>query len=387
MLDVVGSGVLDDGAGAADVVDADVDAPPPLVPHAATVSRSSADAAIGRVARTSSSSLLCLVTTEARRRGAGTVRRMAASSLTPAAPASGAVLRTGLLWAFVGVLLFSMSVPMTKVAVGGFDPFFTAAGRAVIAGAIAVVVLAVRRVPFPERRLLKPIGFTMLGAVFGWPILIALALQRTTSAHVAVIAAFMPLTTALFAVLRYRERVSGQFWAAACTGTAALVVFALSRGGAEGADLTADLLVVGAVLASSWCYVEGAAVSRELPGWQVISWVVVLALPVTVPWAVLTWFTAQSAYDPTPVEWLALLGLGVSSMYLGFFAWYRGLALAGTARGGQVQQLQAPLTLVWSAWWLGEAVTAGTVLTALVVIACVVWAQRARPAPVVAPEE
>ncbi|MFC6237358.1 DMT family transporter [Longivirga aurantiaca] len=303
------------------------------------------------------------------------------------APATGAVLRSGLVWAFVGVLLFSMSVPMTKVAVGGFDPFFTAAGRAVIAGALALVLLGIRRVPFPERRHLKPLLFTMLGAVFGWPILIALALQRTTSAHVAVIAAFMPLTTALFAVLRHRERVSGQFWLAACAGTAALVVFALSRGGADGADLTADLLVVGAVLASSWCYVEGAAVSREVPGWQVISWVVVLALPVTVPWMLALWFTAQTAYDPTGVEWLALLGLGVSSMYLGFFAWYRGLALAGTARGGQVQQLQAPLTLVWSAWWLGEAVTLGTVLTALVVIACVVWAQRARPATVVAPEE
>jgi len=381
-LEDVGAGELaladdDDGAG----VDDDAVVPLGLV-HAAVPSITSAAAAIGRVARTrSSSSVLSL---EARRRAASTVHRMAATSTTPAA---GSAVRTGLLWAFVGVLLFSMSVPMTKVAVGGFDPFFTAAGRAVIAGALAIVVLRVRRVRLPERRLLKPIFYTMLGAVFGWPILIALALQRTTSAHVAVIAAFMPLTTALFAVLRHKERVSAQFWVAASAGTAALVVFALSRGGAEGADLTADLLVVGAVLASSWCYVEGAAVSRELPGWQVISWVVVLALPITVPWLVLTWFGAQSAYDPTQVEWLALIGLGVSSMYLGFFAWYRGLALAGTARGGQVQQLQAPLTLVWSAWWLGEAITVGTVLTAVVVIACVVWAQGARSAPVVAPEE
>ncbi len=305
----------------------------------------------------------------------------------PVAPATGAVLRTGLLWAFVGVLLFSLSVPMTKVAIGGFDPFFTAAGRAVIAGSLALVLLGIRRVPFPDRRFVKPLLFTVLGAVFGWPILIALALQRTTSAHVAVIAAFMPLTTALFAVLRHRERVSAQFWLAACAGTAALVVFALTRGGADNADLTADLLVVGAVLSSSWCYVEGAAVSREMPGWQVISWVVVIALPVTVPWAVVTWFTAQAAYTPTTVEWACLVGLGVSSMYVAFFAWYRGLAMAGTARGGQVQQLQAPLTLVWSAWWLGETVTAGTVVAALVVIACVVWAQRSRSNPVVAPEE
>ncbi len=154
------------------------------------------------------------------------------------------------------------------------------------------------------------------------------------------------------------------------------MVFALSRGGADGADLTADLLVVGAVLAPSWCYVEGAAVSREMPGWQVISWLVVQALPVPVPWLLALWFTARTAYDPTAVEWFALIGLGVSSMYLGFFAWYRGLALAGIARGGQVQQLQAPLTLVWSAWWLGETVTVGTVVAALAVIGCVVGAAR-----------
>jgi drug/metabolite transporter (DMT)-like permease len=301
--------------------------------------------------------------------------------------AAARVVRVGLVWAFVGVLLFSFSVPMTKVAVGGFDPFLTASGRAVIAGALAVVVLLVARAPRPQRRHLKPLLYTMLGAVFGWPILLALALQRTTSAHAAVIAAFMPLTTALFAVLRTGERVPRQFWFAAGLGTAALVAFALSRGGAEGGDLVADLLVVGAVLSSSWCYVEGAAVSREVPGWQVISWVVVMALPITIPMTVVLWGTVQQSYSPTASEWAALIGLGVSSMYLGFFAWYRGLALAGTAYGGQVQQLQAPLTLVWSAWWLGETVTVSTVLTALVVIACVIWAQRTRSSPVVAPEE
>jgi drug/metabolite transporter (DMT)-like permease len=297
--------------------------------------------------------------------------------------------RAGLVWAFVGVLLFSFSVPMTKVAVGGFDPFLTATGRAVIAGALAVLLLAIARVPFPERRFLRPLLFTMLGAVFGWPILLALALERTTSAHAAVIAAFMPLTTALFAVLRTHERVSAQFWWAASLGTAALVAFSLSRGGAEGGDLVADLLVVGAVLSSSWCYVEGAAVSRELPGWQVISWVVVLALPITVPASIWLWSSTHTSYDTTAAEWAALIGLGVSSMYLGFFAWYRGLALAGTARGGQVQQLQALLTLVWSAWWLGEEVTPATVAAAVAVIACVVWAQRSRApaAAVVAPEE
>jgi drug/metabolite transporter (DMT)-like permease len=308
------------------------------------------------------------------------------ATTTAAVGAPASVRREGLAWAFAGVLLFSFSVPLTKEAVGGFSPFLTATGRAVIAGVLAAALLRLRRVPPPPTPQLRPLLYTMLGAVFGWPILLALALERTTSAHVAVIAAFMPLTTALIAVLRTHERVSWQFWAAAGAGTAALVVFALSRGGGSGGDLVADGLVVGAVLASSWCYVEGASVTRTMPGWQVISWVVVLALPLTVPASVVLWWSG-GVDSPTSTEWASLLLLGVSSMYLGFFAWYRGLSLAGIARGGQVQQLQALLTLVWSALFLGEEVTATTVLVALAVIACVVWAQRARMPRVMAPQE
>jgi drug/metabolite transporter (DMT)-like permease len=295
--------------------------------------------------------------------------------------------REGVAWALLGVVLFSFSVPLTKIAVEGFDPFLTATGRAAIAGAIALVLIVWHRVPLPPRDQLRPLLMTMLGAVFGWPILLALALERTTSAHAAVIAAFMPLTTALIAVLRTHERVSWQFWIAAGAGTTALLAFALSRGGAEGGDLVADALVACAVVASSWCYVEGASVTKTMPGWQVISWVVVLALPVTVPASAAIWWLTHAHHDPTAGAWTSLVLLGVSSMYLGFFAWYRGLALAGIARGGQVQQLQALLTLVWSAILLGEHVTPMTVLAAVAVIVCVVWAQRARVPAEAAPQE
>lgn len=286
--------------------------------------------------------------------------------------------RVGLAWALLGVVLFSFSLPMTKVAVTGFDPYLTATGRAVIAGALAAVLLRVRRVPWPGRTHLPALLTTTAGAVFGWPILLALALERTTAAHAAVVAAFMPLTTALLAVLRHHEQVNRQFWTAAGLGTAALVAFSASRAGGGDGDLVADVLVVGAVLASSWCYVEGASVAAVLPGWQVISWVCVLALPVTVPASALIWWATRDAYSPTPAAWLSLAGLGVSSMYLAFFAWYRGLVLAGSAHGGQVQQLQALLTLVWSALLLGERVTPVMVAAALVVIGAVVWAQRSR---------
>ena len=284
-------------------------------------------------------------------------------------------------------MLFSFSVPFTKVAIEGFDPFLTAMARAVMAGAIALLLLRIRRVPIPERRHWRPLALTALGAVFGWPILLALALERTTSAHAAVIAAFMPLATAIFAVLLTGERVTRPFWIAAAVGTAALVVFAALRGGLEGGSLVADLLVIGAVLSSSLCYVLGASVTKAMPGWQVISWVVVLALPITLPATVVIWGATQASYDPGPAQWGALLFLGISSMYLAFFAWYRGLSEAGIAYGGQVQQLQAPLSLLWAAILLGEVLTWSTVTVALVVLLAVFWAQRSRVATVVAPEE
>lgn len=291
------------------------------------------------------------------------------------------------MWAFLGVLLFSISLPLTKVAVGGFDAVLTGAGRAVIAGAIAIVVLRVRRVRFPPRQYLRPLLFTMVGAVFGWPILLALALQRTTSAHAAVIAACVPLVTAVLAVARAGERVARQFWYAAGLGALAVVAFSLARGGAASGDLLADLLVIGAAIASSWCYVEGAVLTRVMPGWQVISWVVVLALPITVPLSLGIWLLTRASFQTTAVQWGALILLGIFPMYLGFFAWYRGLGEAGIAHGAQVQQLQVLLTLMWSALFLDERVTWGMLVTALVIIAAVAWAQRTRLPTVVAPED
>ena len=295
--------------------------------------------------------------------------------------ASKSTRRAGLGWAFLGVLLFSFSLPMTVWALEGFSPFFTATARAVIAGSVAAVVLWARRVPWPDRSLYRPLFYTMAGAVFGWPILIALALQRTTSAHTAVIAAIMPLVTAVLAVVRAHDVVPRQFWYAAGLGTAALIAFALSRGGMEHDDAIADLLILGAVFSSSWCYVEGAGLTKVMPGWQVISWVVVLALPLTIPLSIVIWVLTHDSHTVTTQSIVGLIAIGLSSMYLGFFAWYRGLAEAGVARGAQVQQLQAPLTLVWSVLLLGESVTWGTVAATLVILVSVAWAQRARLGP------
>lgn len=295
--------------------------------------------------------------------------------------------RQGLLFAFVGVLLFSFTLPMTKWALESFDPLLTATGRAAVAVPLAAVVLTARRVPLPDRMYLRPFLFTTLGAAFGWPVLVAFALQRTTSAHTAVIAAVMPLATALIAVMRTHERVTREFWIAALLGTGILVVFSISHGDGTRNDLLADVLTIGAVFFSSFCYVEGASLTRIFPGWQVISWVVLLAAPITVPVSIVIWIHTHQRHTLTAHGLTGLLVLGISSVYLGFFAWYRGLAQAGTAYGSQVQQLQGLLTLIWSAILLHEHVAPVTIAAALGVVLCVVWAQRSRKVLTIAPEE
>ncbi|HAN70045.1 MAG TPA: EamA family transporter [Actinobacteria bacterium] len=295
--------------------------------------------------------------------------------------------REGLVWALVAVLLWSFSLPLTKMAVDGFSAVTVAAGRGVIAGVLATLVLVATRRRPPPRQLWRPLGWTAFGAMLGWPLLLALALQYTTSVHAAVITAVMPLVTAAFAVWFGGEHVTRSFWVAAGLGTATLVLYASARGGLTDGGWLPDLLLIGAVVASSWSYVQGAAASRELSGWEVISWVSALSLPFTVPIAAVAWILTRDAYEPSSGSWTALILLGVSSAYLGFFAWYRGLAMAGTAYGGQVQQLQTLLALVWSAVLLGEVITWGTVVAAGVVVGAVAWAQRSRSGALVGPEE
>jgi drug/metabolite transporter (DMT)-like permease len=284
----------------------------------------------------------------------------------------------GLFYAFIGVFLFSLSLPMTKWALESFNPFFTATARPIIAAVLAIPLMITLKIPAFPRDHLRALLFTTLGGVFGWPILIAFALQRTTSAHIAVIAAIMPLTTAIIAVLRTGTHVSVQFWIASSLGTLLLILFALTRGGGSDGDLLADLLTFLAVLASSYCYVEGAELTKFMPGWQVISWVVVTALPICIPASILIWVQTHKTLPVTTHAVIGLAAIGISSMYLGFFAWYRGLKDAGTAHGSQVQQLQAIMTLGWSALLLGERVTISMVLIALGVITSVLWALTSR---------
>ncbi len=287
-----------------------------------------------------------------------------------------------ILLGFIGVVGFSGSLPATRVAVEELDPTFVGVGRAVVAGLLAAALLAATRQPRPTRAQLRPLGLVALGVVFGFPLFTALALHSLSSAHGAVIVGLLPAATAVAAVLFAGERPSGAFWAASGAGLVAVLIFAAAQG--AGLPSAADGLVLIAVAFGALGYAQGGALARELGGWQTICWALVLSLPLTVP----VTLVASLAGDLSGAAdaWAGFAYVSLVSMFLGFFAWYAGLARGGIARIGQVQLAQPVLTLAWAALLLGEVVSAGMVAAALIVLACVVATQRTRVTAAPAPE-
>ncbi|HEX2890584.1 DMT family transporter [Vineibacter terrae] len=272
----------------------------------------------------------------------------------------------------LGVIIFSGSLPATRVAVGGFSPLFLTSARAVIAAILGVALLALLHQRRPERRDLGALAVVALGVVVGFPLLTALALQHVTAAHSVVFVGLLPLATALFGVLRGGERPKPLFWLFSGLGSAVVVGFSLSND--SSASLTGDLLMAAAILLCGLGYAEGAALSRRLGGWQVISWALVLASPVMAVVALTTLPNAWTGIDAP--AWLGLAYVSIFSMLVGFVFWYRGLALGGIARIGQLQQLQPFLGLALAGLLLNEPVAWTMIAAAGLVILCVALARR-----------
>jgi drug/metabolite transporter (DMT)-like permease len=275
---------------------------------------------------------------------------------------------------FLGVLAFSFTLPATRVAVEQLDPTFVGIGREAFAAILAALILLVARAPFPSRAQLRRLGIVAFGVVFGWPLFTAIALQDVTSAHSAVIVGILPAATAVAAVLRAGERPTRRFWLASLAGLIAVLAFAASQG--AGLPSTADLLILIAVALSAIGYAEGGALARELGGWRVICWAVLLSAPLTIPIALVA--AAGSGMHADTDAWLGFAYVAAVSALLGFFPWYAGLARGGVAKIGQVQLVQPLLTLAWSAALLHEHVNAITLFAAVLVVLCVVGTQRAQ---------
>lgn len=283
---------------------------------------------------------------------------------------------TGARWALLGVLAFSFTVPFTRIAVGGLSPLFIGSGRAVLATALAALSLWVTRQHRPTARQWTRLLVVAGGVVVGFPMLTSYALSTVPASHAAVVVGVLPAATAVMAVLRGRERPAPSFWAFAALGAVAAVTFGSVQNGGLGRLHWSDLLLFGAVLAGAVGYAEGGLLARELGSWQTVSWALVAAAPLMVTLATVS-LTQQPAHA-TPVEWLAFAYLGIVSMFLGFFAWYRGLAIGPMSQVSQVQLVQPVLTIAWAGLLLHEPIGWSTVLGGLAVMACAALAVRTR---------
>lgn len=282
----------------------------------------------------------------------------------------------GLWLGFIGVAVFALTLPMTRLAVGTpeapqMSGVFIALGRAVVATVLSAAFLLASRAPLPQRGDWLPLAVTSAGVVFGFPLLTSVAMRYVEAVHASVIVGVLPLATAAVGAWLHRQRPGAGFWACAALGSALVVGFALLRSG--GTTLhAADLLLLAGMACAAVGYGYGARLSQRMRAEHVICWALLMALPITLPLAVAT--RPQAALPAS--AWWAFAYVGVFSMWLGFFAWYRGLALGGTVRVSQVQLVQPFLSMLFAVPLLGEAIDATTLGFALAVIATVFIGRR-----------
>lgn len=283
----------------------------------------------------------------------------------------------GWLFGALGMLGFSLTLPMTRLAVLELPPVTVGLGRALIAGALGAILLLRRRIPRPQARHLPGLLLVASGAIVGFPLLSSLALRHVPASHGAIVVGLLPLATALFGALLAHERPSAAFWLATGAGSAAVILFALSESGWS-LHPSDGLLALAAILCGL-SYAEGGRLARELGGLATISWALILVSPAIA--AAVGWSLRGVTLHASFRAWAAFGYTGVFSMFLAFWAWYHGLALGGIARVGQVQLFQVFFTLGWARLLLHETVTGRAVVAAVVVVAAVALGRRARFLP------
>ncbi|MFL6692487.1 MAG: DMT family transporter [Ramlibacter sp.] len=285
--------------------------------------------------------------------------------------------RQGLWLGFAGVAIFALTLPMTRLAVGTPDAplmsgVFIALGRAAVAAALSALFLLATRAPLPGRADLWPLVLTAGGVVFGFPLFTSVAMRHVEAVHASVIIGLLPLATALVGALLHRQRPSAGFWSCAALGSVLVVGFAVLRSGSGVSLHVADVLLLAAVACAAGGYAYGARLSQHMRAEHVICWALVLSWPLTLP---LAWFARPTVALPASAWW-AFGYLALFSMWIGFFAWYRGLALGGTVRVSQVQLVQPFLSMLFAVPLLGERLDALTLAFALGVIATVFAGRR-----------
>lgn len=277
------------------------------------------------------------------------------------------------LYAFIGVTVFAFTLPMTRLAVQSFDPWLIGMARASIAGVFAAIILLATRSRRPTASEWRGIALSCTGVIVGWPVFSSIAMQTVPSSHGAVLSGLIPLATAIVASARSGEPLSRRFWMLSLLGAILVLLYAFYIG--EGALQTGDIWLALAVFMSGVGYAEGGRVARTLGGWRTICWCLAASLPLTIPATL--WLTFPMTEMPSSQSVMALLYLALFSSLLGFFPWYKAMAMGGVARIGQVQLAQPFLTVLISAVWLSEQVDLLTWLSCIVIIAIIAASRRA----------
>ena len=279
----------------------------------------------------------------------------------------------GLVYGFLGVLCFSLTLPATRAAVADLDPVVVGLGRSMVAAILAAILLTITHQKPPSRRQIKSLIVVALGVVIGFPILSAWAMVNLPASHGAIVLGIGPLATAISGTLRTGDRPSGGFWLASILGSATVVSFAVYSG--AGHLQIGDLALLGAMIAASFGYAEGALLAQVMGGWKVISWGLIVAVPMMIlPVIAAVW---QHGLVASTTAWLGFSYIAVFSQFLAFFAWYKGLAMGGVARVGQVQLLQPFLTIAASALLLRESISPVAIGAAIIVFIIVILGKKA----------
>ncbi|HWE25745.1 MAG TPA: DMT family transporter [Myxococcales bacterium] len=271
------------------------------------------------------------------------------------------------LFGALGVLGFSGTLPATRAAIGELGPIVMGLGRALVSAALAAAVLFATRAPRPSRKELLPLSLAAAGVVIGFPLFAAIALRTVPAVHASIVIGLIPIVQSVAAVVRHGERPRPFFWFASALGVGAVVFFATAEG--AGRPQLADLWLLLAMMSAGIGYAEGGVLAREIGGWRVICWALLLAAPVlAVPVAI---DVAHRSLHVSARAWAGFAYVSTISMFLAFFAWYKSLALGGIAAGGQMLLFQPILSAVWAALLLGEPIGRRAIAAALLVLVSV----------------
>ena len=280
----------------------------------------------------------------------------------------------GMLLGFIGVLMFSLTLPFTRIAVAELSPYFVTFGRSTLGGICALILFAITRPKLPTKNQLIRLSVMALGVVYGFPLFVAIAMKTLPSAHGGIVLGVLPLATAVVGAIRFKERPSLAFWITAAIGSLLVITYASLNGG--GGLVVEDWLLFIAIASAAIGYSEGGKLSEEMSSVDVISWALVLTLPINV---LLTYQYLDFELNSVSLSAvISFIYVGLISMYIGFFFWYKGIAIGGIARVGQVQLLQPFLTLIGAYFLSNEEITAMNIGFAFCVLAVVVLGKRTK---------